>query len=332
MRKIIITGAGGYIGSVACDLFLKKGFNIVALDNFSRGFKSPLEFLKKKYGEDRLKVYEIDLAEDDIGAVFEAEQNIEAVVHYGALCSVNESVLHPELYEKNNVIGSQRLIKAIKQAGVDKIIFSSTCAVYGNAKEMSITEDASTLPVNPYGESKLKIEEEIKNSGLIYVILRYFNVCGATDEGDIGDSKKPSVHLMQNAVRGVLGIEPFFLTCPTVDTPDHTPIRDYVNVVDLNEAHLLALLYLFAGGESEVINLGTGTGNSVLSIIKQVEEITGAIIEKKTTQARVGEYPRAVADIKKAGSILKWQPKRSLSDSVNSLVKWYTSHPHGWDS
>ena len=169
-----------------------------------------------------------------------------------------------------------------------------------------------------------------KLKGLNYVILRYFNVCGASDDGTIGDSKKPSVHLMQNVVRGALGIEPFYLTCGKFDTPDGTPIRDYVNVVDLNEAHLKALEYLGKEATSEIINLGTGNGNSVLEIVKNVEEITGKHIAVDSGAARSGEYATMIASIDKAQKLLGWKPTRSLQQSVESLVKWYTAHPHGW--
>jgi len=163
-----------------------------------------------------------------------------------------------------------------------------------------------------------------------YVILRYFNVCGASDDGEIGDSKKPSVHLMQNAVRGALGIEPFYLTSPEVDTPDGTPIRDYVNVVDLNEAHIKALEYLSQGGRSEILNLGTGKGNSVLEIIDEVQKAAGRKFDLQRTEARKGEYAKVFADNEKAKRIINWAPDHSLQDSVKSLIKWYTKHPHGW--
>ncbi|MFQ5452039.1 MAG: UDP-glucose 4-epimerase GalE [Candidatus Paceibacterota bacterium] len=331
-KKILITGAGGYIGSVAAYLFLQKGYSVVALDNFSRGFREPLRLLQKKYGERRIAIHKVDIVDGDIDSVFGLEDDIQAVIHYAAFCSVDESVKKPELYHKNNVEGSKRLIASMKRCGVRYIVFSSTCAVYGEAEYVPIDENHPTRPVNPYGESKLQIEEAIQESGLRYVILRYFNVCGATDDGLIGDSKKPSVHLMQNAVRGALNLEKFFLTCPRVNTPDGTPIRDYTNVVDLNQAHVLALEHIMNNGRSEVINLGSGTGNSVLEIVCTVEKITSKTIEKKRTTPREGEYAKMIADISKANKLLGWKPTRSLKDSVRSLVKWYTVHPHGWET
>jgi UDP-glucose 4-epimerase len=256
-------------------------------------------------------------------------------VHYAANCSVNESMTEPEKYFGNNVCGSQNLIDHILQAGINKIVFSSTCAVYGEAKYVPVDEKHPTLPSNPYGESKRMVEKMIewygKLKGLNFVILRYFNVCGATDDGQVGDAKKPSPHLVQNAVRGALNIEPFYLTCPEVNTPDKTPIRDYVNVVDLNEAHIAALLYLLNGGKSETINLGTGSGNSVLEVVKTVEKVTKTKIGFTKGKARSGEYARMVANNSLAKEVLNWQPKRTIEDSVKSLVAWYKRKPKGWE-
>lgn len=335
MKKILITGAGGYIGSIATYLFLEQGYQVAALDNFETGYRQPLEVLQKKYGSDKLRMYEADLTKD-VSFVFKEEKDIDAVVHYAASCLVDESMKKPDKYFTNNVFGSLRLLQAMDEAGVKKIIFSSTCAVYGDAQYVPIDEKHPTNPANPYGESKRMTEKIIewygKIKGFEYVILRYFNVCGASDDGLIGDSKKPSVLLVQNVVRGALGLEPFFLTYPEFDTPDRSPIRDYINVVDLNEAHLKALEYLSNGGQSETINLGTGTGNSVLEVVEKVEQETGKTIErKKAADIRQGEYPKMIASIEKAQSVLGWTQKRGLKESVDSLIKWYSAHPQGWD-
>ncbi|OGK45767.1 UDP-glucose 4-epimerase GalE [Candidatus Roizmanbacteria bacterium RIFCSPLOWO2_01_FULL_38_12] len=331
--KILITGAGGYIGSVAAYLLLQKGYEVVALDNFSTGFHGPLDLMKEKFGE-RIRYYEVNLLEN-LSPIFDKEKNIAAVLHYAANCSVNESMENPVKYFSNNACATQNFLTYVLKNGIKNIVFSSTCAVYGEAKSVPIDEKHPTNPTNPYGASKRMIEQILewysRLKDLKYVALRYFNVCGATDDSEIGDSKKPSVHLMQNAVRGALGIEPFQLTCGKFDTPDGTPIRDYVNVVDLNEAHILALNYLLNGGKSEVINLGTGDGNSVMEIIKKVEEATGKKIEVKQGEARKGEYAKMIASTEKAKSILKWSPHHSLQESVKTLVAWYTKHPHGWE-
>jgi UDP-glucose 4-epimerase len=332
-NTILVTGAGGYIGSVATYVFLQNGYKVIAVDNFTTGYRQPLEELQKKFGNETLKVYETDLKH--IATVFEKEKHIDIVVHYAASCLVDESVKNPYKYFENNVGGTNSLLKAMTDAHVLKLVFSSTCAVYGEAQYMPIDEKHPLAPSQPYGASKQMVEELIEwyaqLKKLNYVILRYFNVCGATDDGLIGDSKKPSSLLMQNAVRGALNIEPFSLTCPEVSTPDKTPIRDYVNVVDLNEAHLKALEHLVAGKSSEIINLGTGTGNSVLEIINQVKKITGATFAIGKATPREGDDAKKIADITKAKKVLGWEPKRSIADSVHALIKWYSTHPHGWD-
>ncbi len=334
MKKVLITGAGGYIGSVATHLLLSKGYEIVAIDNFSTGYEAPLLELQKQYGKEKLRYYEADLSAD-LSPILSQEKDIEAVLHYAASCSVNESMQNPGKYFANNTASTHNFIQQIVEHGIKNMVFSSTCAVYGEAEYSPIDEKHPTRPANPYGESKLMSEKIIRwygeLKGLNYVILRYFNVCGATDDALIGDSKHPSPHLMQNAVRGALGIEQFHLTCGTFDTQDGTPIRDYVNVVDLNNAHLLALEYLEKGGASEIINIGTGTGNSVMEIVTQVGEITGKQIEVAPGTARAGEYAKMVATTEKAETILGWKPTHTLKDSVQTLVDWYTKHPSGWE-
>lgn len=330
--KILITGAGGYIGSVATYTFLKNGYEVVGLDNFSRGFEAPLKLLQKKFGSKKLRYYQEDIKK--AGRVLAKEKDIEAVVHFAAFCLVDESMKAPEMYFDNNVGGTLALLTAMNKYHVKKIVFSSTCAVYGEAQYVPLDEKHPTIPANPYGESKLMDEKLItwfgKLHGLQSVILRYFNVCGASDDGLIGDSKRPSVLLVQNAVRGALGIEEFKLTCPKVATPDGTPIRDYINVVDLAEAHGLALKYLSDGGSSEIFNLGTGCGNSVLEIIKAVKKATGTEFAIGKSEPRRGEYAEMKADNHKVKKILGWSPKRSMTDSAASLVAWYNHHPNGW--
>lgn len=333
MKKILITGAGGYIGSVATYLFLEKGFEVVAVDNFSTGYRQPLELLQKKF-TNTLRVYEADLR-DDLSPIIEKESNIEVVVHYAAACVVDESMKDPEKYFSNNVCGSLNLLQTMEKFKINKIIFSSTCAVYGEGKYFPIDEKHPLNPSSPYGASKKMVEELIqwfgRLKGFNYVILRYFNVCGASDDGLIGDSKKPSTLLVQNAVRGALGIEKFYLTSPEVDTPDKTTIRDYINVVDLNEAHLASVDYLNKD-RNEIINLGTGAGSSVLEIIDEVQKVTGVNFSLGKTTPREGDDAKKIASIEKAKKILNWLPKRTIKDSIESLVEWYKVHPEGWKS
>lgn len=332
-NKILITGGAGYIGSHAVKLFLEKRFEVISFDNLFRGFKQPLEILKK-YG--KLKIIKGDLRnKKDIQKVF-SEDNINAVAHFAALCSVNESMEQPGLYFENNVAGSLNLFEAMREAKVKNIIFSSTCATYGETEYLPVDEKHPQNPANPYGESKMLTERILRWYGDLhnfkYVIFRYFNVCGADTAGEIGDSKKPSSLLAQNAVRGAMGIEPFFYTCQKVDTPDKSPIRDYIDVEDLVNAHYLAYEYLQKNGnKSEVFNIGNGAGWSVKEIVSKVEQVFGKKINKKKSKARSGEYAKIYADPSKSFKVLKWKPQKSIEDSILSLKKWYEKHPNGYE-
>jgi UDP-glucose 4-epimerase len=338
MTKILVTGAGGYIGSVATDLFLKSGYTVVGIDNFTTGYHAPLEYFVEKYG-DKFRFYEADLT-TDLSSIFEKESKngnppFDAVVHYAASCLVDESMKMPGKYFINNVGNTSILLSLMNKFEVKNIVFSSTCAVYGEAEYYPIDERHPLNPTTPYGASKKMAEEVIqwygKLKGFNYMILRYFNVCGASEDGSIGDSKKPSSLLVQNAVRGALGIEKFYLTCPEVDTPDKTPIRDYIDVVDLNLAHLKALEYLIKNKKSEIINLGTGTGSSVLEVVNQVKKLTGVEIPIEKANIRQGDDAKKIANIEKAEKVLDWKPTKKIEDSVKSLLIWYKSHPQGWE-
>ncbi len=329
-KKILITGGAGYIGSHAVKLFLEKGYEVVVFDNLSRGFREPIDILKKI---GKLNFIKGDLRNKaDIEKVFRMHK-IDCVLHFAALCLVNESMENPGLYFENNVCGSLNLLEAMKKFKIGKIIFSSTCATYGETKYLPVDEKHPQDPVNPYGESKLLVEKMLpwyEVFGMKYIILRYFNICGADNAGMIGDSKKPSQLLMQNAVRGAMGIEPFAFTCAKVETPDGTPIRDYIDVEDLVEAHFVAYEFLNKNKKSEIFNLGNGKGYSVKEIVNEVEKNFNVKLKKKKASIRKGEYAKIFANPEKAQKMLKWKPKKSISESVESLKKWYTSHPNGY--
>lgn len=332
-KKILITGGAGFIGSHAVKLFLEQGYEVTVFDNFFRGWHQVLDELSKLGS---LSVVEGDLRNfDDIDQALQG-QNFAGVLHFAALCLVNESMEKPELYFQNNVIGTLNLLTAMHKNNVDKLIFSSTCAVYGDSQYLPMDEKHPTNPLNPYGESKL-ISEKMINwfgqvHGLKYAIMRYFNVCGAAADGTIGDSKKPSELLMQNAVRGAMGIAPFSYTCPPVDTPDGTPIRDYIDVEDLVAAHLAAFERLDGDAKGQIFNLSNGKGYSVKQIVSEVEKNFQVEIPKVPAAARKGEYAEVYAIPQKANQLLEWQTKKSLTDSIESMKKWYSSHPQGWDN
>lgn len=333
---ILVTGGAGYIGSHAVKLLLEKGFKVTVIDNLFRGYREAIEVLQKEFGENKLRFYQVDLMDrEGVNRVFD-EVKPEVVFHFAALCLVNESIGKPDLYFRNNILGSLNLLEAMRMTGCGYLVFSSTAAVYEEGENVPVDEKSPLGPLSPYGESKLLIERIIKSIGKVrnlkYVILRYFNVTGAANDGLVGDSKKPSQLLVQNTVRGALGIEPFSLTCSKVDTRDGTPVRDFINVEDLVEAHLQSLIYLKEGGKSNLFNLGTGYGNSVLEIVNKVKEITGIDFEVGiSSDVRKGEIKEICADISKVKKVLGWKPRRTIKDSVRSLVKWYKNRPSGWD-
>lgn len=335
MKKVLITGVGGYIGSNTAYLLLQRGFRVTGIDNFTTGFRQPLYYLENKFSREKFQFYHRSMGED-LEDIFQTHTDIEAIIHFAACTSVPDSIQSPDTYFTNNVSGGQHVISTAHRHNVRKIIFSSTCATYGHAKYTPIDEKHPQNPTNPYGLSKLMIEQMLewydKSHGFKYLAFRYFNVTGASTDGEIGDSKNPSPHLVQNALRGAMGIAPFVLQSGTNNpTPDGTPIRDYVDVVDLAEAHLMGVEYLLNGGKSEAINLGTAVGSSVLEAIKTVETVTGRKLEVSEDNSRLGEDPILVASNAKAKQILNWSPQRTLTHSIQSLMKWYGKHPHGWD-
>lgn len=328
-KNILITGGAGYVGTHTVKAALKAGHSVVVFDNFYRGWREPLDILGK-YG--KLEVVEGDLRnKSDLSNLFSGRK-FDAVIHLAAVCLVDESTKNPELYFETNTVGTLHLLEIMKENDVNKIVFISTCAVYGEPDSLPIKESQLKIPLNPYGESKLAAEKIIEWFGIShafrYAILRCFNVCGADAEGEIGDSKKPSQLLMQNAIRGALGIEDFNLTCSKVDTEDGTPIRDYVDVEDLAEAQLRGLDYLNYG--SVVCNVGNGVGLSVLDIVKKVEKHTGVKLKFNFGVPRSGEFVKMFADVSLIGKTLGWKSRKTLDQSITSLISWYTKHPEGY--
>ncbi|MBI1863332.1 UDP-glucose 4-epimerase GalE [Candidatus Microgenomates bacterium] len=335
--KILITGAGGYIGSNTAKVFLQAGYSVVALDNFSNGFKAPLELLQKEFGQEKLVIYTDDLVDDGGASVMDREPDIQGIVHFAALLNVGESMQIPEKYFTNNVIGTQKLLHAAIDHHIPYFLFSSSCTVYGEIDNPPVDEsfpvkDASSA----YGATKQLCESMLhwydKLGKIKYISLRYFNVCGASDDSTLGDAKRETFGLMQNAVKGALGMREFDFNYQKVNTPDGSPIRDFINVVDLADAHVKGLEYVMKNDTSEVFNLGTGTGNSVLEIVNEIKRVLGVDFPVKDAQnRRTGEIPQIYADYSKAKRLLEWEPKRSLEQSIKTLAQFYKDHPHGWE-
>jgi len=305
-RRILVTGGAGYIGSHTVRLLLERGYDVAVVDNLSRGYRQNVP---------AGRLYEMDVADTNALTGLMRQRKTEAVVHFAAFIAVGESMVVPERYFVNNVAGSLSLLTAMLGAGVKHIVFSSTAAVYGNPHAVPILETFPIQPVNPYGESKVMVETALgwfdRIHHLTSVCLRYFNAAGSAPDGALGEQHEPETHLIPLILRAVLSGKPVTVFGEDYDTPDGTCIRDYIHVEDLAEAHILALEYLLAAGSSDQFNVGTGSGHSVMEVIRAVEEVTGQKVPYMMGTRREGDPARLVASSDKLQSKLGWQPRSS---------------------
>jgi UDP-glucose 4-epimerase len=321
--KVFVTGGAGYIGSVCVELLIKEGHGVVVFDNLERGHKEALhpnaKFVK---GDLRCK--------EDIFQALEENQT-DVVMHFAAYALVGESMEKPEIYFRNNVIGGANLAEAMVRSGVKKIVFSSSCATYGQPATDEISEDTVQCPTNPYGESKLMLEkmllwyQELHN--ITPVFLRYFNACGAS--GRYGEDHEPETHIIPNVLSTALGknnkVSIFGCDYPT---PDGTCVRDYIHILDLAQAHLLAATKNVSGP----FNLGTGIGISVKQIVDACIKITGVEIPYEMCARRPGDPAKLIANADKARSVLGWVPEYSdVETIVETAWKWHQSHLNGYE-
>jgi len=311
-KAILVTGGAGYIGSHACKALARAGHTPVALDNLVYGHRDAV-----RWGP----LVEGDLADRALVAQTLRQHDIAAVMHFAAFAYVGESMTKPEAYFANNVVNSLGLLEAMREAGVRRIVFSSSCATYGVPESVPIREDMPQRPVNPYGESKLMVERLLHwqgvAHGLQHVSLRYFNAAGADPEGDIGEHHEPETHLIPLVLDAALGrraqVDVFGTDYPT---PDGSAIRDYIHVTDLAEAHVLALQHLERGGRSLALNLATGRGHSVREVIAAAERVTGRRVPRREAPRRAGDPPALVADATRASELLGWTPRHSDLDTI----------------
>jgi UDP-glucose 4-epimerase len=316
---ILITGGAGYIGSHINKKLHEEGYDTLIVDNLSHGHE---EFVKWGVFEN------VDLSDlDGLRRLF-ITYPITAVMHFAAFTYVGESVEDPQKYYSNNLRNTLNLLQVMIENNVEKIVFSSTCATYGEPKEIPITEDHPQNPISPYGRGKLMVEQIMDDYSdaykLRYTSLRYFNAAGADPEGEIGELHRPETHLIPIILDVAKGqredVQIFGTDYPT---PDGTCIRDYIHVVDLADAHLQALKYLESGGKSDVFNLGNGNGFSVLEVIRTAQEVTGKSIKTVETKRRPGDPPVLVGSSEKAREILKWDPKfTELSLIIETAWEW----------
>ncbi|MBO4301212.1 MAG: UDP-glucose 4-epimerase GalE [Desulfovibrio sp.] len=325
---ILVCGGAGYIGSHNVRALLAQGETPVVLDNFLTGHRASVPA--------GVCVHEGDMRDPALlDAVFSAH-DIDAVLHFAASSLVGESMERPLKYFQNNIGGMMTLLEAMVRHGVDRIVFSSTAAVYGEPDRVPIDEDAALQPTNPYGESKLVMERLMRWVGEVHgvrsVILRYFNVAGAWPDGSIGEDHRPETHLIPLILQVPLGKRPLITVFgDDYPTPDGTCIRDYLDVMDLVDAHLRALAYLRDGGRSVVCNLGNGTGFSVRQMVEAARRVTGHNIPMSVGPRRVGDPARLVASAARASSVLGWQAHAGIEEIIASAWKWHGAHPDGYD-
>lgn len=321
---ILVTGGAGYIGSHCAMTLLEKGYKVIIFDNCSTGHVETIESLGK-YG--KLKFIHCDLLNmNNVKSMFE-NFDIDAVIHFAAFSQVNESVSNPAKYYGNNVRGTLNLLDVMINNGVNKIVFSSTAAIYGEPVNVPIDETHPQNPINPYGKTKLMIEKIMddydKAYGLKSVRLRYFNVAGADSKARTGEWHAPETHLIPNILKSSFeNNSGFKIYGADYDTKDGTCVRDYINIEDLTNAHILALNYLLKGGLTDVFNLGTNEGNSVKEVFEICKKVTGKEIPVKTVNRRSGDPAVLIANNTKAQQVLNWKPVRTLEDSIKSAWKW----------
>ena len=319
-RNVIVTGGAGYIGSHACKALRNAGYTPVTVDNLSTGWSEAVKFGPFE---------EVDLLDQTkLDQVFKLYQP-HAVMHFAAFSQVGESVDDPLKYWRNNVMGSLSLFQACAENGCEHVIFSSTCATYGDHDNVVLTEASEQRPVNAYGSSKRAAEEMLRqisrSAGLKYAIFRYFNVAGADPEGDVGEFHQPETHLIPLILDAISGKRDKITIFGTdYDTPDGTCIRDYVHVCDLVDAHVLGLQRLENGGSNKVFNLGTGTGFSVREVIEHAGLVTNRIVPVYEGNRREGDCTKLVSGSELAQMYLGWKPKRSsLRDMIIDAWRWH---------
>nr|WP_144927324.1 UDP-glucose 4-epimerase GalE [Paenibacillus bovis] len=325
---ILVCGGAGYIGSHAVAELLARGEEVVVVDNLQTGHKEAIT--------EGALFYEGDLRDEVFLDKVFSENDIEAVMHFAADSLVGVSVKEPIQYYDNNVGGAISLVKVMNKHNVKKIVFSSTAATYGEPKEIPILETLETNPTNPYGETKLAIEKMLKWSdnayGLKYVVLRYFNVAGAHTNGIIGEDHNPETHLIPIILQVALGKrEKISIFGEDYDTPDGTCIRDYIHVMDLVDAHILAIEKLRKTEESGTYNLGNGNGFSVKEVIETARQVTDHPIPAEVAPRRAGDPAQLVASSEKAKQELGWNPQHaSLESMIASAWAWFQKHPDGY--
>ncbi|MCL1982062.1 MAG: UDP-glucose 4-epimerase GalE [Clostridiales bacterium] len=328
MKTVLVPGGAGYIGSHTVYALVESGAEVVVIDNLETGYEKAIHPKARFYRGDIRDCAFLD-------SVF-SHESIDAVIHFAANSLVGESMTDPLKYYDNNVGGTRCLLRSMVRHNINIVVFSSTAAVYGEPENIPILESDRTAPANAYGETKLAMERmfgwtELAH-GIRYVSLRYFNACGAHECGEIGEAHKPETHLIPIVLQAAGGKrENVSVYGSDYDTRDGTCVRDYVHVMDLAEAHVLAVDHLLKGGKSDIFNLGNGVGFTVSEVIKTAENVTGRPIPVAVAPRRAGDPAQLVASSQKARDVLGWNPRTpSLKAIVGTAWHWHRSHPNGY--
>ena len=327
-QTILVTGGAGYIGSHAVSALKKAGYEVIILDNLSYGHQEIVDDVLK------VKLIVGDTSDRDVLDKLFTDYKIDAVMHFAAYIAVGESVKEPGKYYRNNVASTLNLLEAMLAHGINKIVFSSTCAVYGMPKQVPMTENHPHSPLSPYAASKDMVEQILRDFDTAFnlksVAFRYFNACGADPSGLLGEDHYPETHLIPLALLTALKKrESLYIFGTDYDTPDGTCVRDYIHVNDLADAHVLGLKYLLSGGESDVFNLGNGNGFSVREVIETAREITGLEIPAIESDRRAGDAPILVGSSKKVKDKLGWNPNYAdLKKIISHAWQWHQTR-HG---
>ena len=326
---ILVLGGAGYIGSHTVYALIEKGVDVVVIDNLETGHIEAVHEKARFYkGDIRDRAF--------VDSVLDKEK-IDAVIHFAANSLVGESMVNPLKYYDNNVNGTKVLLQSMVAHGLDKIVFSSTAATYGEPEKVPILETDRTEPTNTYGETKLAMEKMFewtdRAHGLKYVSLRYFNACGAHVSGKIGEAHSPETHLIPLILQVPLGQREYIsIFGDDYDTSDGTCIRDYIHVTDLAQAHILAVDYLMKGNESNIFNLGNGVGFTVKEVIDTARKVTGHEIPARIAERRAGDPARLIASSDKARQVLLWKPEHAdLEEIISTAWNWHKNHPNGYN-
>lgn len=330
MSSILVLGGAGYIGSHTVYELIEAGENVVVVDNLETGFRKAVHPDAKFYqGDIRDRAF--------IDSVFEKE-DIDGVIHFAANSQVGESMVNPLKYYNNNLCGTEVLLESMVAHGINKIVFSSTAATYGEPERIPILETDRTVPTNCYGETKLSMEKMFKwtanANDLRFVSLRYFNACGAHPNGKIGEAHNPETHLIPLILQVPNGKREFIsIFGNDYETKDGTCVRDYIHVNDLAQAHILAMEYLRKGNDSNIFNLGNGVGFTVKEVVETARKVTGHSIPAKEEPRRAGDPSTLIASSKKAKDILGWKPKfDDLETIITTAWNWHKNHPNGYEA